>query len=72
MWLFENEMKIKSVRVANKKNGLNRIARPLESFSKHFYMKGRVFIKIRETWQFGSSFNIIRYVFFVLAKKNWS
>jgi hypothetical protein len=30
---------------------------------------GRGFIKILETWQFGLSFNIIRQVFFVLAKK---
>jgi hypothetical protein len=39
------------------------------SFSEESDKIGRGFIKILETWQFGISFNIIRHVFFVLAKK---
>jgi hypothetical protein len=42
-----------------------------ESFSERFEKIGRGFIKILETLQFGLSFNVIRHVFFVLAKKKF-
>jgi hypothetical protein len=39
------------------------------SFSEESDKIGRGFIKILETWQFGLSFNIIRYVFFCFGQK---
>jgi hypothetical protein len=54
----------------NKKNTVNvKDCFGIESFSEQWKKIGRGFIKILKTWQFGLSLNIIRHLFFDLAKK---